>query len=376
MNQLRDQLGPGTVIDSSLTPADPFPIATGPRGAVPGLSFAVVGPEGLRRAGGVGLADLARATPATARTIYPWFSMTKLVTATAILQLAERGALDLDDPIARHFPQFRQLSPAAWAATATVRHLLNHSAGLANPLPLRWVHAADQDGPEPGPFIANLLTRHARLRSAPGTRAAYSNLGYLVLGEIVATAAAQSYQDYVRAQILAPLGMDRTDFAYPAGANVEAAIGYQRRWSALTPLLPVLLPPGILGAPAGRFVAFRRFYVDGAAYGGLVGPVDEAARFLHAHLAAGQGWENALLTPASAALMQHIARRGAARDFGLGWFQPQAQRDDSAPFIEHLGGGAGFWNDMRLYPTLGVVVMGNTTSYDHAAVVRQLAARP
>jgi CubicO group peptidase (beta-lactamase class C family) len=358
------------------TPA-PFPVATGPRGAVPGLSLAVVGPAGTRWAGGAGLADLATGAPAAAGTVYPWFSMTKLATATAVLQLCERGLLDLDAPVGAYYAPFRDLRPAEWAARATVRHLLSHSVGLANPLPIRWVRPTDAPALAPGPFIADLLARHGRLRSAPGARAAYSNLGYLVLGEVIAAVTGRPYQDYIRAHILAPLGMTRTDFAYSAAMAATAATGYHRRWDPMLPLLRALLPPRILAAPAGRFVAFHRFYVHGSAYGGLIGPVDEAARFLHAHLAAGQGRDNALLSPTSAARMQRLAQRGKGQDFGLGWFRRHAGSAGMPPFVEHLGGGAGFWTDMRLFPTrgLGLVVMGNATSYDHEAIGRHVLAR-
>ena len=356
---------------------DAFPVATGPRGAVPGLSLAVVGPDGPRWAGGAGAADLAAGTPASAETVYPWFSMTKLATATAILQLCERGLLGLDTPVAEYYAPFRALRPGGWAASATVRQLLNHSAGLANPLPLHWVRPADGPGPAPGAFIAGLLARHPRLRSAPGARGAYSNLGYLVLGEIIGAVADRPYRDYIRAHILVPLGMTMTGFAYTEAMAATAATGYHRRRDALLPLLRLLLPPGILAAPVGRFVAFHRFLVHGSSYGGLIGPVDEAARFLHAHLAASGGRDNALLSPAAAAQMQRVAQPGKGRDFGLAWFRPHAQRDASPPFIEHLGGGAGFRTDMRLYPTLnlGMVVMGNATGYDHEAIGRHVLAR-
>ncbi|HET8631925.1 MAG TPA: serine hydrolase domain-containing protein [Thermomicrobiales bacterium] len=276
--------------------------------------------------------------------------------------------------MAEYYAPFRALRPAGWAATATVRHLLSHSAGLANPLPLRWVRPADAPAPAPEPFIAGLLTRHARLRGAPGARGAYSNLGYLVLGEVIAVVAGQPYQDYVRAQILRPLGMARTDFAYSEVMAATAATGYHRRWDPALPLLRALLPPRILAAPAGRFVALHRFAVHGAAYGGLIGPVDEAARFLHAHLLAGQGRDNALLSPASAAQMQRLVQRGKGQDFGLGWFRRHAGSAGTPPFVEHLGGGVGFWTDMRLFPTrgLGLVVMGNATSYDHEAIGRHV----
>jgi CubicO group peptidase (beta-lactamase class C family) len=98
---------------------------------VPGLSAAVVRADGVRWLRGLGVADLADQAPATPDTIYLWFSMTKIVTATASLRLADGGQLSLGDPVVRHYPQFTSLGPAERAARVTVRHLLSHSAGLA-----------------------------------------------------------------------------------------------------------------------------------------------------------------------------------------------------------------------------------------------------
>src|SRR5437660_6759178 len=71
---------------------------------VPGVSIAVVSPDGVESSNSVGVADIATARPATTDTVYAWFSMTKIVTATAVMQLAERGALDLDGPAANLVP--------------------------------------------------------------------------------------------------------------------------------------------------------------------------------------------------------------------------------------------------------------------------------
>jgi CubicO group peptidase (beta-lactamase class C family) len=69
--------------------------------------------------------------------------------------------------------------------------------------------------------------------------------------------------------------------------------------------------------------------------------------------------------------MQRSTSRGGKRDFGLGWFRPHGAGQLRPAFVEHLGGGAGFWNVMRLYPeeSLGVVMMGNTTRYDHESIL-------
>jgi CubicO group peptidase (beta-lactamase class C family) len=175
----------------------------------------------------------------------------------------------------------------------------------------------------------------------------------------------------VHDEILLPLGMNHTGFSYPELARREAAIAYQPRWRPLTPLFRAALPRGIVGPRFGRYVTFNPFYVNGAAYGGLVGSVSEAIRFVQLHLNGGQANGMRLLSPESVAMMQRITPRGGKRDFGLGWFRSREAAQRRPAFVEHLGGGAGFWNVMRLYPdkSLGVVMMGNTTHYDHESLL-------
>jgi CubicO group peptidase (beta-lactamase class C family) len=169
---------------------------------VPGLSVAVAKEDRVVWERGFGFADLAASTPATPSTSYLWFSMTKIVTATAVMQLAEGGKLDLDAPVTNYFPDFSIVSQPV---QVTIRHLLSHSSGLANPLPIRWVRPAGTPAPDRRTFVNRLLARHRKLKFAPGERASYSNLGYLVLGEVVSETASASYEEYIRHEILAPL---------------------------------------------------------------------------------------------------------------------------------------------------------------------------
>jgi CubicO group peptidase (beta-lactamase class C family) len=104
----------------------------------------------------------------------------------------------------------------------------------------------------------------------------------------------------------------------------------------------------------------------------LVGSPDDAARFAQMHLRDGELDGHRVLTPESATNMRTIDMPGRRFDLGLGWFVPANQRDTQPPYVEHLGGGAGFFNVTRLYPTVGVgvVVMGNATKYAIDAVAR------
>ncbi|HET6884910.1 MAG TPA: serine hydrolase domain-containing protein [Rubrobacteraceae bacterium] len=137
---------------------------------VPGPSVAVVKDDRIVWARGFGFADLATSTPATPATSYLWFSMTKIATATVVMRLADRGQLDLDAAADEYFRGFRVVSQPA---SVTVRHLLNHSSGLANPVPIRWVTPADAPPPTGAPSWSacwrNTVSSSPPLASAPAT---------------------------------------------------------------------------------------------------------------------------------------------------------------------------------------------------------------
>jgi len=333
---------------------------------VPGVALIVVGPEGVRARSAVGSADLASGAPMRTDLAIPWFSMTKIATATVAMRLVERGALDLDGPVLPLVGAVETLRPAEWAARITVRHLLQHASGLANPIPVGWIHPVDQPAPDPDAFLSGLLRKHAKLRFEPGTRSSYSNIGTLVLGAALGAVVGRPYIDVAGAEVLQPVGMSHTGFTF--GADVDAATGYHPRWSPMR----LLLPRWVTGPSVGRWMSFHRFVLDGAAYGGLIGTADDAARFLQLHLRDGELDGTRLLTEQSARSMRDITLAGRRFDLGLGWFRPADQRKADPPSVEHLGGGAGFFNVIRLYPSEGVgaVVMGNATKYDIDAVAR------
>jgi CubicO group peptidase (beta-lactamase class C family) len=342
-------------------------------GRVPGLAAAVVAGGAVQEVDTSGLADVTTRAEVQPTTAFLWFSMTKIATATAAMRLVDGGRLSLDDDVAALVPG---ILPESAGARVRVRHLLEHSAGIPNPPPIRWVRPAAAPAPEPRQFLRRRFARVKRLRFEPGTRAAYTNLGYLLLGEVVATAAGRPFTEYVRDEVLAPLGMHATSFVLPSAGDAGAATGHQRLPRGLGPLLAVALPRGIVGGREGPWVTFRPFLVDGAPYGGLVGPVSDAARLVLAHANGGTLDGARVLSDDAVRAMQTIAVTGKPFDHGLGWFRPPKDRERAPSFVEHYGGGGGYHNLVRLYPDrkVGVVVMGNSTSYDVDVVVDALAA--
>jgi len=360
---------PGT--GSDLPAARRVAIELSRRQRPPGIAVAVLADHEEPWSDGFGFADIERQTSASRDTVYLWFSMTKLVTATAVVQLAERGKLGLDDHVGDSVPEFPSVPRGR---RVTIRHLLSHSAGLANPIPIGWVRPADTPGTDLHQFTSRLLAKHSRLRSEPGARATYSNLGYLVLGEAIEAVSGQAYTDYIRSNILAPLGMSSTDFVYREDMTAHAATGYHPRHNLATPLLRRMVPSGIFDHRVDGLWALSRFCVQGAPYGGLIGSVEDAARFLRLHIGADEPSHPGVLTAESVRAMQQPTAQGRKLVVGLGWFHRRADNQNGARYWEHLGGGAGFFNTMRVYPELklGLVAMGNLTNWDHHQLARAI----
>ena len=321
---------------------------------------------------GFGYRDLATHAPATPQTTYLWFSLTKIVTATAALRLVDDGRLNLDTPVADYVPRVGDYN-----STATVGQLLDHTAGFANPVPIRWVRPAHAEAPLGDELLDRLIRQHGRPRRDIGGAAHYSNLGYLVLGAVVEAAARQPFTTYVRDTILRPLSLNRTDFTHPD--TQSAATGYVKAPRAVTPVLKAVLPRGIVGPRIGRYQALHPFYVEGPSYGGLVGDVVDAGRFATAHLHDGTANGTRILRHDTARRMRRIDTPGKRVDVGQGWFRKAEHRTSTPAHVEHLGAGGGFYNVMRIYPELGLgfVVMTNTThAYPHHQLFGDLLLLP
>ncbi len=310
------------------------------RGSTPGLQYAFATPEGILVEHSVGRADPLTGRPVDSATSFNGYSIAKTLTALATLQLRERGLIDLDSPIAS------QTAGAAQSNGATVRQTLLHTAGFANPMPLRWVHrAADHDAFDRQAFVDDLLRRYGQPTRRPGTRYAYSNIGYVLLGELVATVSGLSFAAYVRQHILPALGLrpgEALDFAVENPA--VHARGCFRRISLTGALMPwALAGTGLVAGRAGPWTVLHDHCVNGDAYGGLVCNATGLLRYATPLMTSGR-----LLGEASLSLLlEPVAGPGPSRS--LGWF---CGRLHGARWCAHAGGGAGYYGELRIYPDL------------------------
>ena len=204
-------------------------------GKSPGQAVLVRKDERIVFERGYGVRDLRSMAPIDVRTNFRLASCTKQFTAMAIMLLVHDGKLRYDEPLNEVFPEFPE-----YGQTITIRHLLNHTSGLADYEALmehqgqsgsiRWSEQNQIQDAE----VLGLLKGESGTQFAPGTKWAYSNSGYVLLGLVVARVSGKSFGEFLRERIFAPLKMDGT-LAYARGKNEVAnrAYGHSRegdRW--------------------------------------------------------------------------------------------------------------------------------------------------
>jgi CubicO group peptidase (beta-lactamase class C family) len=309
---------------------------------VPGLSLGVVQGGELVWARGYGFADLATRTPATPETLYRLGSITKVFTATAVLQLRDAGRLALDDPLARHLPDFAVENPFPGAPAITLRHLLTHTAGLPRDadIPAWTTH----EFPTREEVFA--AVRGQTLLAPPGERYHSSNLGMGLLGHVVEAVSGQAWADYLHDHVTGPLGMADTTGAPTAEHHRRRAISYLRRM------------------PDGSRDAFPYYDLRGlAAAGNLISSVTDLARFASLQLGTPPPGGERVLGPFTVREMHrlHFATPGAESGRGLGY---GVSRGDATTFVSHGGWIGGNRSHLLLAPESGIAVIALTNADD------------
>lgn len=190
----------------------------------PGMVYGIVQDGRLVHVRGLGVQDVASQRAVTPETLFRIASMSKAFTALAILKLRDEGKVVLDAPAETYVPELRGWTyPTSDSPKITVRNLLTHSAGFVEDNP--W--GDRQQVLSEAEFTA-LLKAGVPFARAPGLGMEYSNLGYATLGRIVANVSGLRYQDYIRRELTAPLGMTSTGYDVFASPPARRALGY--RW--------------------------------------------------------------------------------------------------------------------------------------------------
>jgi CubicO group peptidase (beta-lactamase class C family) len=308
-----------------------------------GLAVGVVRGGRLEFFRGHGLADIESQTPITEDTVFRIGSITKTFTAIAVMQLWERGLIDLDAPAGDYVRAYRLIPAKAAHRPATVRHLLTHRSGLPQLLyPLRAFKPILGETVPFGqrlPPLAQYYRGRLHLVTEPATTFTYSNHNFATLGQIVEDITGQPLRRYFREHLFGPLGMTHTDLVRSERVGPRLATGYALRSDGPRPAVDC----DVIAVGAG------------AAYS----TTSDMARYVAALLDGGGNEYGSVLKP-------HTL---------MGMFEPHYQPDPRVPgvglaffrhdvgghlVVEHDGLVPGFSSAMAVAPDAGIGVVAFT----------------
>ena len=312
---------------------------------IPGLTVAVVRDGEVVYLGAFGVRHLGKDERLTPEHIFHFASVSKPFVATAIVQLVEQGMLDLDDPVTKFLPYFR-LADERYR-DITIRQMLNHTSGMPDVLDYEW------DKPQTDEGAAERYVRQMaseRLLWAPGEGWRYSNMAFDALGDVIAKVSGTSFEEVVRANILKPLGMDRSSFIYPDIDEALRTAGHVDNPATVSDVYP-----------------YNRRHAPSST---LNSSVSEMTRWMLANLNRGELNGRRILRAESYDLLwtptTDTSRDGS--QVGLSWFLGEHA---GHRMVSHGGGDTGFRSYILLLPDngIGIVLASNWEKTERDAIV-------
>ena len=304
---------------------------------IPGLALGIVEGDRIVHMRGFGKADES-GRAVSPQTPFVIGSLSKSVTALAIMQLVEAGKVDLDAPVQRYIPWFRVADERA-SAQITVRHLLNQTSGLSTKTGRSFQGSGDTSDDALERAVRKLST--AKLTKPVGATHQYSTINYSVLGLIVQTVSGQSYERYIQEHIFGPLEM-RHSFTSEAEAEPQGLATGHHYW---------------FGRPAAADLPYNRGLLPA---GYLISSAEDMAHYLIAQLNDGQYRGAEVLSPSGTAELHRpaVPTPEADTSYGMGWFVGPV---NGIPAVFHQGETFNYHANIVLMPGShqGVVVLMN-----------------
>lgn len=308
---------------------------------MPGFAIAVVENQKIVYAEGFGVKNLTTREPISAQSLFHMASITKPFVATAIMQLWEKGKIDLDSPVVRYLPYFR-VKDDRYAAI-TVRQMLSHISGMPDVEDYEWDKPQYDEGALER-YVKSLTDKS--LIAAPGTKFQYSNMAYEILGDVIAKVSGESFEDYVKNNILEPLKMKSSTLLVKKASP------------------QFLTSPHVLGGSydveVSKVFPYNRMHSPSST---LYSSVLDMSRWAMANLNRGELDGKRILKSTTYDLMWKPAGDGF-QQIGISWF---LRKHKEHATVTHSGGDTGFVSNLVLIPdkSIAVVMMSN---FDRAPI--------
>lgn len=310
-----------------------------------GLAAGIVKDGRLVYTKSLGMADADRRVPIAPNTSSRVGSISKTVTAIGLMQLHEQGRFQLDDPVNPHLKAYKIQSPPG-APPVTFRHLMTHTAGIGEIRKLGdLLRPALGLGCKPGmmPALRDYYAPALKAEVAPGSKWSYANHGFATMGQLVEDISGRPFAEYMRENVFAPLGMDRTDYLLNDRVRDTLAQGYRMKRNGLQPIP-------------------YRDIVPGAA-GSIFSSIEEMGKYVAALLGGGANSRGRIIKAETLAAMLSPQYQLDARMPQMGLAFMLGHIGDIR-IAGHNGGWPGFTSAMWFTPDhgVGVLLFTNTTT--------------
>lgn len=311
---------------------------------VPSLAVAVAKDGKIVWEQGFGWADIEKRVEATPQTMYSLASISKPITATGLMVLAERGLIDLDRPANEYLGEVKLAGLAGDAAGATLRRIANHSSGL----PLHYQFFYENDG-YGVPSMDETISRYGVIMNPPGALVQYSNLGYGILDYIIERVSGKPYAEFMRTEVFEPLDLKHTSVHVAGGLEPFAAVRYDAQ---------------------SRPIPFYDFDHRGAS--AIYSSAHDLVRFGMFHLKNRLPEQKRILKDATIDAMKVVTSPGGA-DAGYGISWSVQKNDNGVVRVSHTGGMPGVSTVLNLYPEANLAVVVLTNAGNAGAVLNRVA---
>ncbi|WNS45285.1 serine hydrolase domain-containing protein [Paenibacillus sp. MMS20-IR301] len=314
-------------------------VANGP---FTGLTVGIVKDQQVIFTGEYGAANVSTGEPVAHSTLFHLASVSKTLVVTAVMQLAERGLVQLDSPVTAYLPYFKMEDERY--PLITVRQLLNHTSGMPDEEDYAW-DRPEYDEQSLERYVLS-ISRH-KLLSEPGACFAYSNIAYEILGDLIAKVSGLSFEQYMKEHILDPAGMTASSFLKQ---EVEANIAAPH----------ILTTSDGYGAQVSKVFPYNRAHAPSST---LYSSIHDMCRYMLMHLNQGKAEDsyNALQPDSYDAMWSPSMATGWGHEHehvGLGWFLGEYK---GSRMLSHSGWDTGFLSELMLFPddNTGICVMTN-----------------
>ncbi len=329
----------------------------------PSASFAVLKGSEIIYESSFGYNDIEKKEMSSIESIYHVFSLTKILTATVMMQLVAEERVSLSADIRNFFPRLRAKYDEH-NATITVLNLLNHSSGITD-------RSGDYRYMFDDNYYAYMLSQKEELEEyidlpyLPGSEAKYSSAEYVLLGKIMEKVTGKPFAELVRTRVLEPAKMKRSGFDYRQEMLEDQVYGTVKYFSIVGFAMRMFMEDSWRDRYDGTTLWLKQFDVRWQPAGGLVSSIHDMALFLQAYRNGAffdAETEKIFLHTPSVKVNQTFSAYDDVR-FGIGWYQ---LTNDNNFFLQHQGLGPGYRTIMRIYPEedLSFVILTSQTETD------------